>query len=172
MKGKEKGKPEFAEKGKGKREFDEKGKGRPMSQDKGKSKGRGKEHAKRRDESKGSGKSRDTGNDRRPSWNDDPKGQGKFRKGKGRGSDDRSGPYHRPPPAPPEAAREPLRRIRLPEAVTQTIEAGGRLIPRPPAAPIDIPNTNVPGPSPSALSASAASTRRTAERVQDFDICD
>ena len=106
------------------------------------------------------------------SWNDDPKGKGKFRnvKGKGRGSDDRSGPYDRPSPAPTEAVREPLRRVRLPGTVTPTIEAGGRLIPRPPAAPIEA--IDVPELVPSALSASAAPTRGTEERVRNYDIND
>ena len=56
------------------------------------------------------------------------------------------------------------------EAVTQTVEAGGRMIPRPPANPIDIPTIDVPEPLPSALSASVAPTRRTEERVQSYDM--
>ena len=97
---------------------------------------------------------------------DDPKGKGKFRnvKGKGRGSDDRSGPYDRPSSAPTEAAREPLRRVRLPGTVSPTVEAGGRLIPRPPPNPAETVT--------SAPSASAVPTRGTEERVRNYNIDD
>jgi hypothetical protein len=166
-KGKEKGKPEFAEKGKGKGEFVYKGKGRPMSQDKGKPKGKGKERAKSRDEPKGRGKSKDSGKDRRVSWNDDPKGSGKFRsaRGKDRGSEEnRSGPYNRPSSTSTETARPPLARVRIEGSVSPTVEAGGRMIPRPPPNPAET-GTSAP-------SASAAPTRITDERVRNYNIDD
>ena len=168
-KGKEKGKPEFAEKGKGKREFVDKGKGRPMSQDKGKPKGKGKERAKSRDEPKGRGKSKGSGKDRSMSRNDDPKGKGKFRniKGKGRGSDDRSGPYDRPSSASTETPREPLRRVRMPGTVSSTVEAGGRQIPRPPPNPAE---TGTGASSASAAPAPAAT--REYRREHDLNECD
>jgi hypothetical protein len=64
----------------------------------------------------------------------------------------------------PEKMRQPLRRVRLLGNVSTTVEAGGRMIPRPPPNPAET--------EASAPSASVTPTRGTEERVRNYDIND